>query len=298
MKTTASIFIFIVIVTTQAQLLADSPLPPPEVKEVWSPNKKFCAVMNPTPMTTTVFRVEDDGKRTKSWAMQGWFRVANLTDDGEHLVVGNGGINLLPLNVTKNEAMIEFFKRGKLISTVTLGELLKDQSNLQRTVSHYAWGNYLGLDEKGHYIVETVEGRKLAFDVPTGKRLTYEALTPAKDNTEAEKQALAAAESWLTLVDNENYADSWDAAAIDLRRAVARKDFVNSLTAARKPLGKMKSREIKSKELRANLPGAADGKYVVVQFKTVFENKKSAIETVTPMIDKDQKWRVSGYYVK
>lgn len=27
-------------------------------------------------------------------------------------------------------------------------------------------------------------------------------------------------------------------------------------------------------------------------------NKKSAIETVTPMMDKDGKWRVSGYYIK
>jgi len=38
--------------------------------------------------------------------------------------------------------------------------------------------------------------------------------------------------------------------------------------------------------------------YVVIEFTASFENKKSAIETVTPMMDKDGKWRVSGYYVK
>ena len=48
----------------------------------------------------------------------------------------------------------------------------------------------------------------------------------------------------------------------------------------------------------SSIPGAPDGEYVVIQFKTSFENKKSGIETVTPMLDKDGKWRVSGYYIK
>ncbi|MGB5422961.1 MAG: DUF4019 domain-containing protein [Desulfobacterales bacterium] len=28
------------------------------------------------------------------------------------------------------------------------------------------------------------------------------------------------------------------------------------------------------------------------------ENKASAVETITPMLDKDGQWRVSGYYIK
>ena len=120
----------------------------------------------------------------------------------------------------------------------------------------------------------------------------------AEKHDEAEKQAVAAAESWLALVDDGKYGESWDAAADYLKNAVTKDDFVKSLTAARKPLGKLKSREVKSKEYRTSLPGAPDGEYVVIQFKTVFENKKSAIETVTPMLDKDGKWRVSGYYIR
>ncbi|MGA9534411.1 MAG: DUF4019 domain-containing protein [Desulfobacterales bacterium] len=27
-------------------------------------------------------------------------------------------------------------------------------------------------------------------------------------------------------------------------------------------------------------------------------NKTSAVETITPMLDKDGQWRVSGYYIK
>ena len=294
MKSAISLLLFFLSITTQAELRADAPLSPPEVKEVWSPNKKFCAVMEPDPATTTVFRVEGGGKRTKVWTMAGWFRVAHLADDGEHLVVGNGGINLLPLNVTKDEPMIDFFKRGEHIKTVTLGELLKDRSSLKRTVSHYLWGNYLGLDENGHYVVETVEGRKLVFDVPTGKPIT----PAAEKHDAADKQAVTAAESWLAQVDDGKYGESWDTAADYLKNAVTKDDFVKSLKAARKPLGKLKSREVKSKEYLTSLPGAPDGEYIVIQYKTIFEHKKSAVETVTPMFDKDGKWRVSGYYVK
>jgi ribosomal protein S17E len=43
---------------------------------------------------------------------------------------------------------------------------------------------------------------------------------------------------------------------------------------------------------------ASYGEYVVIQFETSFENKKTAVETVTPMMDKDGIWRVSGYYIK
>ena len=34
------------------------------------------------------------------------------------------------------------------------------------------------------------------------------------------------------------------------------------------------------------MPGAPDGQYVVIQFETSFQNKKSAIKTVTPMFEK------------
>ena len=46
------------------------------------------------------------------------------------------------------------------------------------------------------------------------------------------------------------------------------------------------------------LPGAPDGEYVVFQFSTAFEHKRAAVETVTPMMDADGQWRVSGYFVR
>ncbi len=80
-------------------------------------------------------------------------------------------MNLLPVNHKEDEVMLYFFREGKLINYVTLDQLIKDPENLQRTVSHIYWGNYLGFDEEGHYVLETVENRKIVFDVKTGMRL-------------------------------------------------------------------------------------------------------------------------------
>ena len=123
-------------------------------------------------------------------------------------------------------------------------------------------------------------------------------VNPSLARHSAEEAAVSAAEAWLSLVDNGKYAESWDEAAQYFKDAVSRKQWQQALQAARTPLGKNISRELKSKSYRTSLPGAPDGNYVVIQFEASFENKKSAIETITPMLDKDGKWRVSGYYIK
>lgn len=112
------------------------------------------------------------------------------------------------------------------------------------------------------------------------------------------KVALSSAEKWLVLVDDGRYADSWNEAAGYFKGAVKQEQWQESLQAVRKPLGKVISRELISRSYQTSLPGAPDGEYVVIQFETSFENKKSAVETVTPMLEKDGTWRVSGYFIK
>lgn len=117
-------------------------------------------------------------------------------------------------------------------------------------------------------------------------------------NLAAEKEAAAAANKWLALVDAGKYAKSWETAATYFKTAVTKDQWQASLTATRKPLGTANYRTLKYKKFTTTLPGAPDGEYVVFQFETWFQNKKSAIETITPMRDKDGKWRVAGYYIK
>ena len=115
---------------------------------------------------------------------------------------------------------------------------------------------------------------------------------------EKEKAAVVAAQKWLALIDADNYADSWNEAAGYFRAAVNQEKWEQSLQAVRTPLGEIISRKVKSKSYQTSVPGAPDGEYVIIQFQTSFQNKKSAIETVTPMLDKDGQWRVSGYFIK
>jgi hypothetical protein len=114
----------------------------------------------------------------------------------------------------------------------------------------------------------------------------------------AEEAAVASSQEWLSLVDTGKYAESWDAAAGFLKNAITKQKWSESMEAFRKPLGKRITRNLLSKQYATTLPGAPDGEYVVIQYETSFENKKSAIETITPMLDKDGTWRVSGYYIK
>ncbi|MBA3051769.1 DUF4019 domain-containing protein [bacterium] len=120
----------------------------------------------------------------------------------------------------------------------------------------------------------------------------------SKSNPEAEKAAVGAAQAWLEMVDNEKYSESYEEAAEYFKSAITKNKWQETIQSVRKPLGKTVSRELKSQRYTTSLSGAPDGEYVVIQYKTSFENKKSAVETITPMLDNDGKWRVSGYYIK
>jgi len=106
------------------------------------------------------------------------------------------------------------------------------------------------------------------------------------------------AESWLKLVDGASYEASWEKAAKLFKGAVTKEQWAQAARGVREPLGKLVSRKVKSREYAESIPGAPDGKYVVIQFATAFQNKASAVETVTPMLDPDGVWRVSGYFVR
>src|SRR5262245_27783298 len=109
-----------------------------------------------------------------------------------------------------------------------------------------------------------------------------------------EDAAQAAAESWLKLVDDGNYAASWDQAATMFKGAVTRADWVKIAGDQRIPLGKLVSRKLKSREYTENVPGAPEGRYVIVHYDTEFGQKASADEMVPLQADPAGVWRVGG----
>ena len=120
----------------------------------------------------------------------------------------------------------------------------------------------------------------------------------AADQSAATAAASSAAQSWLKLIDQGDYHASHEQASSLFKNAVSAEQWSQASGAVRKPLGALISRQQKNATYATSLPGAPDGQYVVIQYDTSFEHKQSAVETVTPMLDKDGQWRVSGYYIK
>ena len=119
----------------------------------------------------------------------------------------------------------------------------------------------------------------------------------APPSSDKEEAAISAALSWLEMVDAGKYDESWDSAAAYMKGAVDKETLGRSLGGAREPLGAVKERKVASSTYTTTAPGAPDGEYVIIEFETSFENKKQAVETVTPMMDGGT-WRVSGYYIR
>ena len=109
--------------------------------------------------------------------------------------------------------------------------------------------------------------------------------------------ATAAAEVWLSLVDDGQFDKAWDTGAKILQGVVTKEDWDQRAKERRPPLGKVVSRKGTETTSTTSLPGAPTGEYVVLQYNTEFEHKKVARETVTIALDGGA-WKVSGYYIR
>ena len=120
----------------------------------------------------------------------------------------------------------------------------------------------------------------------------------ANEQSEKENKAIKSAEAFLSLVDSGKYEKSWDEASLFFKSQITQKQWSEKLSALRPFFGNIIHRTVKHTRYLTSVPGAPDGEYVIVVFQSSFEKKTSASETVTPMLDKDGKWRVTGYFIK
>ncbi|VXB91715.1 DUF4019 domain-containing protein [Massilia sp. 9I] len=119
----------------------------------------------------------------------------------------------------------------------------------------------------------------------------------AQDSPAATQAATKAAEVWLAQVDAGDYAGSWKEGAATFRGLVSQERWNEALRGARAPLGAVKSRTLARAQHTLKLPGAPEGEYVVIEYRTEFATR-AGTETVVPMREADGSWKVSGYFVK
>ena len=98
------------------------------------------------------------------------------------------------------------------------------------------------------------------------------------------------ARQWLTLVDDGNYAQSWNEAGAAFKARAKADAWAKQAVALREPLGAVASRDLKSIDL-------SQTQIAVVRYDSFFAHKIGAVETVTLSFENGG-WAVTGYDIK
>jgi len=123
-------------------------------------------------------------------------------------------------------------------------------------------------------------------------------LAHAQDAEEIDvRPATQAADAWLELIDAGRYGASWDAAAASFKEAIDRVKWETTVDGVRSKIGVVVKRKLRAARHARNLPNSPEGEYVVIENTTIFENRPLSTETVTLMRQKDDSWRVAGYFI-
>ena len=112
-----------------------------------------------------------------------------------------------------------------------------------------------------------------------------------------EDAAVDAAAQWLELLDSGEVAKSWEQSSDIFRKKLSSEDFAKSIEGSRGSLGKSMSRKLRTAQAAQTLPNEPRGRYVVIQFDSVFANHPAMVETVTTKFEGDD-WRVLGYRMR
>jgi DNA-binding CsgD family transcriptional regulator len=113
----------------------------------------------------------------------------------------------------------------------------------------------------------------------------------------ADRQTANSASTWVTLVDQRQWSQSWDATGALFKSRMPRAQWVSTIEQVRQPLGSVSSRTLQSVTSTSSLPGAPAGAYEIVQFETNFAQKPAAVETVI-LAHEGPGWRVEGYFIR
>ncbi len=105
------------------------------------------------------------------------------------------------------------------------------------------------------------------------------------------------AKEWLNIIDAGQYAESWQKSDNFFKEKLSQEQWSDALSGIRQPLGDVISRVELGQKSYTSLPGAPEGEYLVIQYKTEFQNKESAIETLTLSKSSDD-WLPVGYFIK
>jgi uncharacterized protein DUF4019 len=113
----------------------------------------------------------------------------------------------------------------------------------------------------------------------------------------ADNSYIAVAQAWLALLDQGKYAESWGATGSYFQSVVTQDDFVRRTKATRDEVGALKVRNLQNQIAATQAPGAPDGQYEELDYRTDFANAADQTEVVVLRREGDA-WKVTGYGIK
>ena len=210
-----------------------------------------------------------------------------------------GGLGILQITgYTENRRGVKI--RYKLVQTAKPNEVIDPATGLPIVTDGVRIDPTIGLPIPIAGTTGAAIDSTTGLPITHGSPVTIDSTTglPTESKSESEVAVVSTSQKWLALIDAGNYSECWKQASAIFQGGVAEPSWENSMNTFRKPLGNLVSRKLKSAQPMTELPGAPDGQYVVMQFETSFANKKSTIETVTFMLEKDGQWKSAGYFIK
>jgi hypothetical protein len=124
------------------------------------------------------------------------------------------------------------------------------------------------------------------------------AATPVLAQDPRASVVAAAARDWLALIDRGDAKAARDRAAVKFREAAPEDRWAKALAAQRGPRGSVVQRTLASTRFEKGFPGAPEGEYAVLAFRTAFAKEAGGTETVTLEREADGVWRVVGYSIR
>jgi hypothetical protein len=107
-----------------------------------------------------------DGSRTPLWTVAWYAFEVFPSSDGEHLV------RMWPWASSTDDPAVFFYKRGKEVKTYRIKDLVRDDSQLVRSVSFLHWRGALTYNDRDAVLfLMTLDNRVYRFSVRTGEIL-------------------------------------------------------------------------------------------------------------------------------
>lgn len=131
----------------------------------------------------------------------------------------------------------------------------------------------------------------------TARSMTESKEKPGYESREAAWviECAQVAKDYVDRLDRGQYVQSWSKGDLFFQHAVSQKEWMQLLNSTRKKLGSVRSRALRNQQIAWNPVGMPQGAYMVIEFKTAFENSPSSKELLTLRRGSDGIWRVLTY---